>query len=232
MAGDRRILASAIANKEHLALFDDVFKNALDNIDVSAVLVNLVDIVKPSALYWLASQYDVLGYKGWYLAQTEQDQRDLVKKAIELHRTKGTPYAIKEAIKNFGYSDVTIQERILSNLQAYHNGVFRRNGTLRHGLGHWATFRVIINPGQTGEVSAQVVAVIIALINEYKNARSHLIDLTWDLSETETLNPTDEFELQGDYDQEEDLFPRHNGVYRRNGDIQHSEDVFILNIIN
>jgi P2-related tail formation protein len=46
-------------------------------IPLQALLVYLVDNVPAAALPILAGQFDVLGYKGLALCQTEQDQRNL-----------------------------------------------------------------------------------------------------------------------------------------------------------
>jgi phage tail P2-like protein len=51
-----------------------------------------------------------LGYKGWKLANTEDDKRSLIKKAIELHRYKGTVWAVKEAMKSIGFTDAVLIE--------------------------------------------------------------------------------------------------------------------------
>jgi len=41
---------------------------------------------------------DVLGWKGWNIAKTEQERRNLIRTAIKLHKYKGTTISIKMAI--------------------------------------------------------------------------------------------------------------------------------------
>lgn len=62
---------------------------------VSTPLVNLFDLVDASALPALGEQFHILGVEGWNLAGTEAARRALLKRAIELHRHKGTPWAVR-----------------------------------------------------------------------------------------------------------------------------------------
>ena len=39
----------------------------------------------------------------WELADTDQKRRDLIRGAIQWHRKRGTPWAIKQALAAFGY---------------------------------------------------------------------------------------------------------------------------------
>lgn len=71
-------------------------------IDLSPLLVYLVDTVDSSALVDLAEQFHVMGTEGWNSATTEETRRALIKSAIELHRHKGTPYAVSRAIELMG----------------------------------------------------------------------------------------------------------------------------------
>ncbi|HSA05696.1 MAG TPA: phage tail protein I [Candidatus Gastranaerophilales bacterium] len=78
--------------------FDDLFAryNALGT---DKMLVYLVDTVNASALPHLAEQFHILGNEGWLYAQTEQEKRALIKNAIELHRYKGTKYALRKILE-------------------------------------------------------------------------------------------------------------------------------------
>lgn len=81
----------------------------LDNIDLSVLMVYLVDIVDSSALPWLGEQFSLYG-DGWELAESDPARRALIKSAIELHRFKGTPWAIREVIRNLGYGEIVLIE--------------------------------------------------------------------------------------------------------------------------
>lgn len=150
----------------------------------------LIDTVSPAALYWLAKQFDVLGYKGWFQADTEEKRRALIKRAIELHRYKGTPWAVKEAIKTLGFTQVVLQERVGLN-DGYYNGLFDYDGTHTYGgdgVGEWATFRVVLNLDEYNSFLGQgSLTALIALINEYKNVRSHLVGIVFQVGFEDTV---------------------------------------------
>lgn len=160
----------------HIVVFDLLMKQRLDAIQLDALLVYMIDTVNKSALYALAEQFDVLGYKGWKLADTEEKKRSLIKKAIELHRYKGTIWAIREALRTIGYPDATITEHVT----------------------HWAGFTIQLNTGNM-PVNAAMIEEAVAMVNEYKNVRSHLMGLEFKVVFDDILTLTDSsFEAPGD----------------------------------
>lgn len=70
----------------------------LGQLDLSVLLVYLVDLVGAELLPVLAEQFHVMGDEGWLLANTDDQRRTLIKRAVELHRYKGTVWAVKEAL--------------------------------------------------------------------------------------------------------------------------------------
>ncbi len=137
----KTILASGIADKKHLAAFDQLAAERFAAL--GAEMVYLVDLVNVAALPALAAQFDVLGYKGWALTNTEPERRALLKQAIELHRYKGTPWAVKEAIKRVGFGEVKIVE---GGAMLHDGTILLRNGEYRRGAGaNWATFPISLN---------------------------------------------------------------------------------------
>lgn len=78
--------------------FDELFSR-FNSLDVSKLLVYLVDTVNVSALPHLAEQFHLLGNEGWLFASTEQEKRNLIKNAIELHKYKGTKYALRKVLE-------------------------------------------------------------------------------------------------------------------------------------
>lgn len=169
------LLASGISNVPHLSAFDDTIKARFDAIELEALLVYLMDLVPADALPWLARQFDVLGIKGYGFTTTEQERRNLLKTAIELHRFKGTRWAIKEAVRKYGYTIIDILERV-GTTPRYGVGGLLYNGAIDYGSGdyHWTNFSVVFDPVQHPNVSPQDWQVIRDIINEYKPARSHL----------------------------------------------------------
>lgn len=206
-------LADSIAHVPHLAAFDALVKQRFSELELDNLLVYLIDTVDAQALPYLAEQFDVLGYKGMRLAQTEADQRAIIKKSIELHRFKGTLWAVEESLRSIGYGDVTIEE---------------------HVDGHWAKFRVFVDIG-THPVNAVEIADVVKMIKEYKNARSQLVDLTYTLAFDEdsiTLETTLEM-AQATIDADSVTAGGnflHNGLVLRNGSRNYSQDSDTLNI--
>ena len=101
----------------------------LDNIDLSVLMVYLVDIVDSSALPSLGEQFSLFG-DGWELAESDDVRRMLIKSAIELHRYKGTPWSIREIIRRFGFGEVDLIE---GTGQIGYDGKHTYNGLFVHG---------------------------------------------------------------------------------------------------
>ena len=154
------ILADSICHLPHVAAWDMLVKKRFDDLQLDKLLVYLIDTVDAALLPFLAEQFDVLGYKGLKLATNEAEQREIIKRAIELHRFKGTLWAVKEALAAVGYGDCEIIENV--------DGVP-------------FTFRVMVDIG-THPVNVQEISETVKMIEEYKNIRSHLADLTYTLA--------------------------------------------------
>ena len=101
-----------------------------------------------------------------YASVIERDQRyrmladlglrmsdiDAVKGAYQLHRYKGTPWAIREIVRRLGFGEVEIIE-VLSNKK--HNGEIRRDGSYTHGhTDRWAHYRIIMTNAITNDQAA------------------------------------------------------------------------------
>ena len=82
---DKNVIASAISDNELARAFSEMVADRWDNWDLSEFLPYLVDTVAPSALPYLADQFDIDGLQGFGMAETEQQQRDIIKKSIALH---------------------------------------------------------------------------------------------------------------------------------------------------
>ncbi|VXB84304.1 Phage tail protein [Enhydrobacter sp. 8BJ] len=105
------------------------------------VVVILTDIVTPTALMAFADHFSLIG-DGWEFAKGEAEQRELIKGAIEIHRHKGTPWAIKRTLQLLGYGDSELQERF-----GYyeHDGTINHDSNHRYGAdGHWTHYRLLM----------------------------------------------------------------------------------------
>lgn len=125
----------------------------LTGLDMTRLLIYLVDLVEDDALPYLGEQFHIMGGEGWDFAADDAARRALIKSAIELHRYKGTPWAIKQALKSLGLECLTLVE--------HPDGA------------HWAEFDVDISvlDRPLTEVIYQQIA---QLIDTYKPVRSHL----------------------------------------------------------
>lgn len=229
--GDNRIvdsiLASGLQNAEHIKAFDIVARDRFEELDLTPLLIYMIDTVPAVALPHLAAQFDILGYKGWRFAKTEAEQRSLLKQAIELHRFKGTPWSIKEAVKRAGYADATIIEGVGRFL----DGTWLLSGSLTlSGEANWACFRVVFDLGNDKGIDEQETVDITALVNEYKNVRSKLVDISWVKNLEDTVTVTDELVITMQLAMVDDEFSGKilNGTWLLNGSVKfnaYGEDI-------
>ncbi|WP_415843458.1 phage tail protein I, partial [Xenorhabdus thuongxuanensis] len=130
-----------------------------DDIDLTRLMVYLIDIVDISALYWLADQFSLLG-DGWELVESEDARRTLIKSAIELHRYKGTPWSIREVIRRFGFGEVDLIE---GTGQINYDGHASHNGNYVHGdATSWAVYRVILQQPITNDQASLLRTTLAA----------------------------------------------------------------------
>src|SRR5260370_11969554 len=77
---------------------------------------------------------------------TEAAQRDMLKSAVPLHRFRGTPWAVKQALAALGWTQVSLLE-----------GQSRWGGAAYPMNQGWAVFRVMITLGNGQAVASGVV---------------------------------------------------------------------------
>jgi phage tail P2-like protein len=153
MLKEDTILPDSVAIFPHFLAFDLAVGEYLEEMKLELLLIYFIDQVDARALPILAEQFDVLGHKGFRLATTEQQKRDVLKRAIEFHKYKGTVWAVRESLKSVGFHDIVITE---------------------HVAGHWAKFSLTI-ANQQVILTDTGFADIIAMVEEYKNVRSFLV---------------------------------------------------------
>jgi len=120
---------------------------------ISNVLVNLIDTAALTALPHLAKQFNVIGDAGWSLAESDDAKRRLIKQAVNLHRFKGTRWAIENVLKVLDLSG-RVDEWFEYSGNPYY---FKLRIQLTHR-----------------NLDASAFDQLIVLIDAYKNARSHL----------------------------------------------------------
>jgi P2-related tail formation protein len=184
----------------------------LGALDLTPLLVYRIDSAPDSVLLALAWQFDMLAPQWQLGANTAESVdaitnidaltdidtlsstdsvagtsdydslRTLLKAAIPLHRTRGTPYSIKTALKSLGWNATLLE------------GQSSWGGAGWPAAEGWAVFRVRLDlaPGQA--VTASDAGRAIAAINFFKNARS-LMDSLWFAAAgiTDTVAPPADF---------------------------------------
>ena len=177
----RKLMASAVA-ESRLGIFDEIISNQFDNIDLAPMMVYLVDVVQSSALPWLAKQFDVDGFRGFDQCTTVEQQRELIKNAIRLHRNIGTIWGIKKACSLIGFTPKSTQE----NVPIYPGGE-----------NVWCAFRVELTPNDLGVIGANSLTMLKSFISYYKNARSILTEVYFGIELEDSLSLTDDLVLSG-----------------------------------
>ncbi|MDI6865811.1 phage tail protein I [Thermodesulfovibrio yellowstonii] len=115
---------------------------------INALIYPRIDELSGEVLDYLAWQFHI---EGWELADTEKEKRSLIKNAIELHRYKGTRWAVENALIACGYESY-VQEWFEYEGQPYLFKVY--------------TKRLVQNE--------DVYEKLLSTIYEYKNERSWL----------------------------------------------------------
>jgi phage tail P2-like protein len=221
-------IASALVNAPHITAFARATAAELADTSFAPLLMYVVDEAPEDALYYLAEQFNVLGWKGWNLATTATARRELIKNAIRLQRAKGTPYAIREAVRTLGFETAVVRENIGVDYDAANN----HDGTLSYGDGGGLfTFRVLIYVGADVAINATSIGEITELVLAYKNARSHLIDISFGITLQDTLASEETLEYDGS-ELSERLTPGvyHTGAATYNGAETHNNTASSVNL--
>jgi hypothetical protein len=185
-------LPPALAGDERFALLCELLDETFDNLDINAMLVYLVDLVKPQLLPFLADQFSLVDEAAWLLAESLDAKRNLIKSSAQLHRYKGTPWAIREVIRLLGFGEVTLQEGLNNQVR---DGSIIRDGNHVHGNpAAWPLYRVFLQRAITNDQAAFIRRLLLSVAP----ARCRLVSL--------------------DY---QSVAIRHNGVARRDGQYNH-----------
>lgn len=189
------ILPDSLKQFDNIKAFDLMAAARLRAVEVENVLVYLINTVDESILPYLAEQFGVSGNSGWLSANTTEQKRQLIKNGIYLNRKVGTVFAIKEVMKSLGFGESALTEG---------------------AGGHWANFDIIIDLANAQGFDGETATRLTALINEYKNARSHLLGISFVTNLTdELLTITDDlvFNVGFDTNIEDEIVFVNAGLY-------------------
>lgn len=205
-------MGDVLAASPHIAIWDSIFKKRMDNLALDAILVYLIDNVDVSVLPYLAQQFDVTGYGGYRLAVTDDQKRTLIKQAIELHRYKGTVWAVKQAMSNVGFPDAVLEE---------------------HVDDHWAKFRVYVDI-KSREINAAEIDALREMILFWKNTRSWLVDIAYKITLDDNITIDADFGLSQSLDDSDVMHVGGNFIYNGqatyNGSHNYNSDTDLLDV--
>lgn len=145
----------------------------------------------PTGETWELQGDGYVSADGFTPEQVTSARRELLKKALELHRYKGTPYAVKEAIKSVGFRDA----RVIEKVGLKYDGSAAYDGSQTYGSGLPFNFRVVFDLGSQQGITAERLVALTALIDEYKNVRSRLVNVAFEATLEERMFATDDIEL-------------------------------------
>lgn len=142
----------------------------------TALPVSISDVWHPwgcpeEMLPWLAWAWSV---DIWDAQWSEESRRNATAESVTIHRHKGTPGAMRDALRATGYGEVEIIERLDARRydgRTKHDGVHFHSENL-----HWSWFSVIL----TRPVSIAQAAQIRTILERVKPLRSHLHELRYD----------------------------------------------------
>lgn len=147
---------------------------------VSAITAPLRALWDPATcpighLPWLAW---ALSVDDWDPTWPESTQRAAVAESIEIHRHKGTPWAVKASLQRLGFANV----EILEGTNQRYDGSLSYDGSQTYGnaFGPYE-FAVLINAAEavsgatTGLLTAELITEIRRRIEVAKNERSKLV---------------------------------------------------------
>lgn len=127
---NQSLLPPLLAKDPFWRAFEQLLDRIEKKFDLTKVLTSFIDIVDASVLPHLAKAFHVLGIEGWDYAKTDREKRDLLKQAVELHRYKGTPWAVRQSIKRIN-PVLDIQEWFEYGGEPYY---FRLTGDIKISL--------------------------------------------------------------------------------------------------
>ncbi|MGC6751651.1 phage tail protein I, partial [Escherichia coli] len=96
---DKLLPPPPLASDERFSILANIAAERFAQLDLTALMVYLIDQVDASALPALAEQFHVQGLEGWLLTTDEREKRELIKQAIELHKYKGTIWAVRRVLE-------------------------------------------------------------------------------------------------------------------------------------
>lgn len=150
----------------------DVLFNQVHQAKNKIPYLDYIDLLDEPFLSNLAVQFSLHHEQVWLLAESLDAKRELIKNAINIHRYKGTPWAIREIIRLLGFGEVKIIEgqKLSYNAEGIHDGLYV------HGAENsWAIYQVILERPITNGQAINLKKAIIQMAP----VRSELLSLNY-----------------------------------------------------
>ena len=143
-------------NDTNSKAFNELF-DRLGTLDLTVLLIYLIDNVEASALSHLGEQFHVMGYEGWIFGLSDTEKRDLIKNAVQIHKYKGTKFAIRKVFESL-------------NIEGQVSEWFEYDGDPFH-----FKIRILLNDRPYNSTTFKNLK---NMVEEYKNIRSVLEEIS------------------------------------------------------
>lgn len=181
-------------------LADENIRNAASSIDaelqaIASAAERLPFLAHLDSLneQWLDELLWQFHAEGIEFAETAEEKRDLIRNSIDIHRKKGTRYAIERIL------EILSMQGVIQEWWEFEGDPF--------------TFRIDVNIKSDRMITDEKLNLLERLVNEFKNTRSHLTKIGTNLATKGTI----EFSLAGDALVLESL-PRYCGTFYAGGE--------------
>lgn len=125
-----------------------------NNLDLSQIMTTLVDLNGDEHIPLLAEKWSVTGADGLIVADNQHSKRALIQSAVELHRHKGTPWALREVLRKLGFGEIVIDEGLKARVYE-HSVVANIQPQYR-----WAYYAIRLSRPITNEQAANIRKVL------------------------------------------------------------------------
>lgn len=139
------------ADPKYTALTDLSLR--LEEPDKSKIMTTLIDLLDDKFIDALAEKWSVTGYDGLFMAESYSSKRELIKSAVELHRHKGTVWAVREVLRKLGFGEVEIDEGLKKTYENSQVAAIPQKE-------RWAYYAIRLNKPITNEQAAKVKKIL------------------------------------------------------------------------
>lgn len=149
--------ADIIANDAKYQALADL-SLGMKRLPIERVMTTLIDILPDDTLPLLAEKWSVTDTDGLLLADSDQSKRGLIRRSVELHRHKGTAWAVREVMRQLGFGEIEIDEGLKA--RTYDNTVVQSISADER----WAYYAIRLNNAITNEQALVIRKTIASFV--------------------------------------------------------------------